>query len=103
MRARVERARQRQLERFAQLHPGDHLQSNAQLTGDRVREAANPTPASLRVLSQTLDQLGLSARAWSRMLKVARTLADLDDSPRVDVPHVLEAAAWRPQIAPGSP
>ena len=102
VRVRVEQARQRQLRRFAQLAGASGLQSNAQLTGDLVRAAADPTPAALQLLSQTLDQLGLSARSWSRMLKVARTLADLDDQPRVDTPHVLEAAAWRPQLAQGS-
>jgi len=99
VRARVEAARQRQRRRFAQLEGAEQLQCNAQLTGDLVRQAADPTPQALQVLSQTLDQLGLSARAWSRMLKVARTLADLDARPRVEASHVLEAAAWRPQLA----
>jgi len=98
VRARVEAARDRQRQRFATLDTPLRLQCNAQLQGDLVRKVADPTPAALKVLSQTLDQLGLSARAWSRMLKVARTLADLDDATRVETPHVLEAAAWRPQL-----
>ena len=50
------------------------------------------------MLERTLAKLGLSARAWSRILKVARTVADLDDDDQVDEPHVLEALAWRDHI-----
>jgi len=91
VRARVEAARERQRTRYA--HQG--IQCNAQLQGDQVRAAAQPTAEALAVLERTLAKLGLSARAWARILKVARTVADLDGDARVDAPHVLEALAWR--------
>ncbi len=94
VRQRVEAARLRQRKRYA----GTAVQCNAQLQGDAVREAANPSPAALQVLQQTVDRLGLSARAWSRILKLSRTVADLDDCAFVDETHVLEAVGWRPHI-----
>lgn len=97
VRERVETARARQRERYGEWG----IQCNAQLQGDRVREAGHPTDAAVAVLEQTISRLGLSARAWSRVLKVARTVADLDGDPRVDAPHVLEALAWRASIGSG--
>lgn len=92
VRERVAQARARQTARRSELG----VRCNAELTGDAIRAAADPTPEAIQLLSSTLERLGLSARAWARILKVARTLADLDGAPRVDTPHVLEAAAWRP-------
>ena len=94
VRERVEAARRRQHDRRATTGVG----CNAQLQGDAVRQAANPTTAALRILERTLAKLGLSARAWSRILKVARTIADLDGDARVDEPHVLEALTWRDHV-----
>ncbi len=94
VRARVEAARQRQRARYGSAG----MQCNAQLQGDQVREAAQATPAALRTLETTLAKLGLSARAWARILKVARTVADLDADEQVDEPHILEALAWRAQL-----
>ena len=90
----VEAARGRQRQRLEPLG----LRCNAQLHGDQVRHAANPTEAALRVLEHTLAKLGLSARAWSRILKVARTVADLDGEARVEEAHVLEALVWRDHV-----
>ncbi len=94
VRARVEAARARQRAR----HSNHKAQCNAQLQGDQVRQAAQPTSGALRILERTLAKLGLSARAWSRILKVARTVADLDGDERVDEPHVLEALTWRDHV-----
>ncbi len=91
VRTRVEAARARQRARFG----ADGPASNAALQGDAVRTAADPTPAATALLQRTLDAHALSARAFARILKVARTLADLDAAGRVDVPHVLEAASYR--------
>jgi magnesium chelatase family protein len=99
VRERVEAARARQQRRYGAGGPG----SNAELTGDAIRQAADPTAAALEALRQTMDSHALSARAWSRILKVARTLADLGGAERVDVPHVLEAASFRLQLAGGAP
>ena len=98
VRARVEAARARQRRRYGPDGPG----SNAELRGEAIRAAANPTPEASRLLQQTLDRHALSARAWSRILKVARTLADLDGAERVAAPHVLEAASTRTALTPAS-
>jgi magnesium chelatase family protein len=91
VRARVEAARHLQRAR----QPDTGAASNAALSGDAIRRAAAPTANAQRALQQVLDRHALSARAWSRILKVARTIADLDRAGRVDVPHVLEATAYR--------
>ena len=91
VRARVEAARKRQQARYGDGGP----RCNAELVGDGIRRAADPTPQALRVLQDTIEQHGLSARAWARMLKVGRTIADLAGAQRVDVPHVLEATSYR--------
>jgi magnesium chelatase family protein len=100
VRARVEVARGRQRARASSLGAA----SNAALSGDAIRAAARPTAAAHDALQRALDAHGLSARAWSRILKVARTIADLDAADRVDVAHVLEATAYRlPEGEGGAP
>ena len=100
VRGRVEAARERQRSRGGRTGSA----SNAALEGDAIRAAARPTAAAHAALQRVLDAHGLSARAWARILKVARTIADLDGSERVDVPHVLEATAYRlPEGDGGTP
>jgi magnesium chelatase family protein len=100
VRSRVEAARARQRARSPDAGGG----CNAALTGDAIREAARPTAAAKRALEAVLECHGLSARAWARILKVARTLADLDGADRVGEDHVLEASSYRvPDRAEGGP
>jgi magnesium chelatase family protein len=101
VRERVEAARDIQRARFGPEGP----RSNAELGGDAIREAADPTAAATRLLQETLDSHALSARAWSRILKVARTIADLDAERRVGPAHILEASAYRAPLGgeSGSP
>jgi len=68
---------------------------NARLRGDAVMQAARPTTEARDTLGRVLEAYGLSARSWSRMLKVSRTIADLAGADRVDVAHVLEASSFR--------
>ncbi|MEC7945984.1 MAG: YifB family Mg chelatase-like AAA ATPase [Myxococcota bacterium] len=91
VRERVEEARDRQRSRAAVTGAA----SNATLRGDAIRAAARPTEGAEQALQRALDTYGLSARAWARILKVARTIADLDRTERVEVAHVLEATAYR--------
>ncbi len=91
VRRRVLAARELQRRRMEGLGPT----CNAELSGDLVLRCAQPTPPALRVLQATLDKHGLSARAWTRILKVGRTLADLDGVEQVHPEHILEASAWR--------
>ena len=99
VRARVEAARARQRDRFGARGPT----CNAHLRGDAIRAAANPTAEASRLLQQTLDTHALSARAWARILKVARTIADLADEPQVGPAHVLEASSYRTPLDQQSP
>ncbi len=94
VRARVEQARTIQRTRFAQ----QQTRCNAELSGDHIRRAAQATPEAEALLQETLRAHGLSARAWSRILKVSRTIADLDGDERVDTPHILEASNYRIQL-----
>ncbi|MCK6503335.1 YifB family Mg chelatase-like AAA ATPase [Myxococcota bacterium] len=93
VRARVEQARQVQLARARE--QGLAVTCNAELAGDAIRAAAQPTPQALAVLEDTMARLAMSARGWARTLKVARTIADLDGAEVVDATHVLEASSYR--------
>lgn len=89
--ARVSQARARQLRRA----PALGAATNAQLEGRALREAASPTREALRALSRASQRLGWSARGFDRVLKVARTVADLAGSDVVDVEHATEALNFR--------
>ncbi len=91
IRSRVEAARQRQARRF---RGGPH-HANAHMGASAVRRYAAPEPAARDVLARAVDRLGLSARAYTRTLKVARTIADLAGVERVARTHVLEALGLR--------
>ncbi|MCK6516399.1 YifB family Mg chelatase-like AAA ATPase [Myxococcota bacterium] len=93
VRERVVAARRAQTERYKSLP----IFNNAMLDGPACREAANTTPAGMRLLRDSMEHLSLSARACDRVLKVARTIADLDGVGRVDLEHVAEAVAFRAQ------
>jgi magnesium chelatase family protein len=95
--ARVEAARSRQLARFHD-HGGvldTRLPFNAMLTGRRIRDLGAPTAESLELLDEAADRFALSARAHDRILRVARTIADLDASDTITVDHVAEAIQFR--------
>lgn len=92
IRERVIRARQVQEERF-RAFPG--IYCNAQMTERMIHQFAEPDAQSLEMLRQAMDRLSLSARAYSRILKVARTIADLEGAPRVQSLHVAEAIGYR--------
>ncbi len=91
VRSRVNMARNRQLIRYSSVP----TKCNAELQGDAIRQAANPTAEALEKLQQTMESHGLSGRAWSRILKVARTIADLEGRERVVTSHILEASSFR--------
>ena len=92
IRERVKRARQIQEERFKE-HPGIH--SNAQMTEKMLQRFAELDATSMDMLRMAMERLKLSARAYSRILKVARTIADLEGSERVLSQHVAEAIGYR--------
>jgi magnesium chelatase family protein len=94
VRARVLQARRIQ----AQRNPQGVL--NASLAGAELRGSAAPDAESRRLLGQAVDRFGLSGRAHDRLLRVARTLADLAGEPDLRVPHVAEALSFRRQEWP---
>ncbi len=92
IRERVIAARRIQEERFKDFK-GIHC--NAQMTERMIHQFAEPDEQSLRLLRMGMERLKLSARAYNRILKVARTIADLDGSERVQSPHIAEAIGYR--------
>jgi magnesium chelatase family protein len=98
IRERVIRARQIQTERFSSI-PKQGGQGrphcNAQMTERMLHEFAEPNAASLDMLRMAMERLKLSARAYSRILKVARTIADLAGSEKVESMHIAEAIGYR--------
>ena len=92
IRERVIAARQIQAQRY------DHIKGihcNAQMTERMLHEYAEPDAASLEMLRMAMERLKLSARAYSRILKVARTIADLAGSEKVESMHIAEAIGYR--------
>ena len=92
IRERVIAARQIQAQRYAHIK-GIHC--NAQMTERMLHEYAEPDAASLEMLRMAMERLKLSARAYSRILKVARTIADLAGSEKVESMHIAEAIGYR--------
>ena len=92
IRQRVVAARKIQEQRFANV-PGIHC--NAQMTPKMLTEYATPDENGLQLLRNAMERLNLSARAYDRILKVARTIADMDASPTVQSMHIAEAIGYR--------
>ena len=92
IRERVIKARQIQEKRY-NAYKG--IYCNAQMTERMLHEFAEPDAPSLNMLRTAMERLSLSARAYSRILKVARTIADLDSSERVQIQHIAEAIGYR--------
>jgi magnesium chelatase family protein len=91
IRARVNAARERQLARLA----GEGIFSNAQMTPRHLRRFCRLDAESERMLESAMTRLGLSARAYDRILKVSRTIADLDAGGEIRSAHVAEAVGYR--------
>ncbi|MEX2578039.1 MAG: YifB family Mg chelatase-like AAA ATPase [Verrucomicrobiales bacterium] len=92
IRERVEEARQVQLERFVS-HPG--VNTNADMGSTLVSRFCGLDRASEKTLEQAMDTLNFSARAYDRILKVARTLADIEGERDIGEVHVMEAIQYR--------
>ncbi|WP_298653862.1 YifB family Mg chelatase-like AAA ATPase [uncultured Proteiniphilum sp.] len=89
---RVVKAREIQLHRFRNR---EGVFCNAQMNGRMLREYASPGPSGLKLLQTAMERLNLSARAYDRILKVSRTIADLDRSEQVQPVHLAEAINYR--------
>jgi magnesium chelatase family protein len=95
IRARVEAARQRQCERFADLNNG--MMTNADMRVAEVRQFCELDEAGQQLVKAAMTQLQLSARAYHRILKLARTIADLAGDENIQSAHLAEALQYRPK------
>lgn len=92
IRERVIRARAVQASRFSD---EKGVYCNAQMDSRLLHRYANAEPAAIRMLGEAMNRLNLSARAYDRILKVARTIADMDDSETIRPHHIAEAIGYR--------
>ena len=92
IRDRVIKARKIQEARFAKV---EGIYSNAQMTSKLLHKYASPDAAGLQLLKTAMERLNLSARAYDRILKVSRTIADLDGSEGIKPSHLAEAINYR--------
>ena len=91
IKARVDAARARQAERFA----GSGVSCNAHMTAARVGEFCKLDGAGERILKAAFDRMGLTARSHDRILRVARTIADLEGEAGISAAHLAEAIQYR--------
>ena len=91
IRERVNKARQIQIERFK----GTGITCNAKMTSALTKKYCVLSPSASKILQTSFEKLGLSARAYDKVLKVARTIADLDESETIENRHILEAIQYR--------
>lgn len=91
MRKRVEKARLIQQKRFE----GTGVSSNAHMSAGLTREFCRPVPAAMKMLENAFERMGLSARAYDKILRVSRTVADLDGSEKIETEHIAEAIQYR--------
>lgn len=91
IRKRVNAVRQIQLKRFE----GTNVSCNAKMNSAMTRKFCQLSPSAAKTLELSFERLGLSARAYDKILKVARTIADLDWSENIENQHILEAIQYR--------
>ena len=91
---RVQRARDFQLKRFK----GLKITSNSEMNNKQLKQFCNLDDQSILLLKQAISKLNLSARAFHRVIKIARTIADLEGSIKIQSNHVAEALQYRPQV-----
>jgi len=92
---RVAAARARQRARYETLPADRRIRTNAEVDGELLDEVAAPDPAGRTLLQRAAERLMLSARGYHRVLRVARTLADLEGAATVARHHVAEALSYR--------
>ena len=93
--ARVARAREVQNDRYRKMRLGDKVRTNAEVDGEALEEVARPDDAGRELLAQAVESMKLTARGYHRVLRVARTLADLDGAGGIGQRHIAEALSYR--------
>jgi magnesium chelatase family protein len=99
IRERVEKARALQRKRFVRYDgsAGTTLQANADMGPAEVRAFCELDESGKQLIRAAMKQMNLSARAFHRILKLARTIADLADAEKIETPHLAEAIQYRPR------
>ncbi len=95
IRERVNKAREIQLERFKDIKKKKPIYCNSQMETKEIRKFCEIDTTSEGLLKNAIDRLGMSARAYDRILKVARTIADLEASINIKPAHISEAIQYR--------
>ncbi|HUD52123.1 MAG TPA: ATP-binding protein, partial [Parvibaculum sp.] len=96
---RIAAAREIQEARYAECAAVGGPNLNSEVEGELLDKVASPDEAGLRLLTEAADRMRLTARGYHRVLRVARTLADLDGVDAVRRVHVAEALAYREPVA----
>lgn len=91
VRERVQKVRRKQIQRYAD----DHLHTNAEMSNDHIMKYCVCSKEAEQLLKTTVETLKLSARSYFRILKLARTIADLEDIDQIEISHVGEAIQYR--------
>lgn len=94
IRARVEEARRRQTDRFKNLP----IETNAEMKNKELKEFCVLNDTSIELMRQAVSHMNLSARSYYRILKVARTIADLGASDKIETEHIAEALQYRTKV-----
>ncbi len=88
---RVNKARDVQLNRFKE----DNIYCNSRMDKSQIKKYCLINEESKALLGLAIDKLGMSARAYDKILKVSRTIADLENSSSIETPHISEAIQYR--------
>jgi magnesium chelatase family protein len=94
---RVTKARDIQKERFQKF--GKNITTNSEMNVKDLSSLIKLTEKVRGLLDDSAERLGLSARAYHRVIKIARTIADLENSENVEANHILEAIQYRPKVS----
>jgi magnesium chelatase family protein len=91
IRKRLQNSKQTQIERFK----NDNIYSNAKMRSKHIKKYCKLRPEAQNIIETAMQKLGLSARAYTRILKVSRTIADLAESEQISAEHIAEAIQYR--------
>ncbi|MDP1975418.1 MAG: YifB family Mg chelatase-like AAA ATPase [Alphaproteobacteria bacterium] len=95
IRERVRLAREKQKQRYLELAPHLKIRTNAAIDDGLLREIAQPDPEGRKMLERAADKFNFSARGYHRLLRVARTIADLENEDHIRLTHIAEAISYR--------
>lgn len=96
IKARVSTARAMQKERFSKLKK--KIQTNSEMSSKDISNLVEISKDVKEILDRSAMKLGLSARAYHRVIKLAQTIADLEQKKKIELPHILEALQYRPKV-----